>query len=228
MSVIAHRHVCIPSFSNLTYCFSLLQLGVSAKQANSHDDNLDLDSILDDLWSFDPSKAVQQAQQQQQLPPLQNGHVPRQDTSPPPLSLQGQHRSPPTQPQPNADGPSSFPVRHTDDFQLPASLSDSKSKSEKPALTRKLSTVNRMNALPAGASMDEGKTVLIRSTTSLHSASDQVSSKIGLMVVVAHLCAVVMCVSQLLHRSSHCGVSSVSDTSEGVKGLMSVRTYIRT
>ena len=200
----AHRHVSIPSFSNRACCFPLLQLGVSAKQADRHDDNLDLDSILDDLMSFDPSKAVQQAQQQQQHPPLQNGHVPCQEASPPPLSQPGQPRPPPMQPQPNANGSSSSPARSTDDFQLPASLSEGKSKSEKPALTRKLSTVNRMNVLPAGASTDEGKTVLIHTATMLHSASDQVSSKSGLGVVVAaHLCG---CVSQLLHQSFHCSV----------------------
>lgn len=194
MSVIVHRHVCILSFSNRACCFPVLQLGVSAKQADRHDENLDLDSILDDLMSFDPSKAVQQAQQQQQHSPLQNGHVPGQEASPLPVSPQGQPRPPPTHPQPSANGPSSSPARPTDDFQLPASLSDGKSKSEKAALTRKLSTVNRMNVLPAGASTDEGKTVLIRSTTTLHSASDQVSSKSGLAVVVVHLCGVVRCV----------------------------------
>lgn len=159
---------------NCDLCF-ILQLGVSAKQANTSDDNLDLDSILNDLMSFDPSKAVAQAQQRQ-VPPIENGHLAHQEASPPPLLPRGQPHPPPSQPRPTAV-PSSTAVRPVDSFQLPTSLTEDKSKSEKPALTRKLSTVNRMNAVPAGASTDEGKTVLIKSTSMLHSASEQVSSK---------------------------------------------------
>ena len=148
-------------------------MGVSGKQANSHDDNLDLDSILDDLMSFDPSKAVVQAQQRQ-FNPVQNGHLAHQEVSPPPVSLQGQPHPPPTQPQPKADRSTSA-VAHPGPFQLPESLNEDKGKNDHPVLTRRFSTVRPVNVLPAAASKDEGKTVLIKSGTSvLHSASDQV------------------------------------------------------
>jgi hypothetical protein len=132
---------------------------------SAQNDDIDLDSILNDLMAFDPGKAVAEAHMKQQppittqskvVPPVQNGAPPQQ--TPPVMQTSTSTSTQPPKEQVEETEPSSFTEGE-----------------QKVLLTRKLSTYNSLNVTPPDASKAENKTVLIKNTTTISSASDLIT-----------------------------------------------------